>query len=73
MKLDNRPKRLLVKGAGEEHAQAVREWYNVSLCLLSLFLVPNECDSRQPKSTRWRRSRVGISWCRSGQDLLLNR
>ena len=30
MKLDNRPKRLLVKGAGEEHAQAVREWYNVS-------------------------------------------
>ena len=31
MKLDNRPKRLAVKGAKVEHAQAVREWFNVSL------------------------------------------
>ncbi|KAK2462097.1 hypothetical protein APHAL10511_006560 [Amanita phalloides] len=28
MKLDNRPRKLLVKGAKEEHVQAVREWYN---------------------------------------------
>ncbi|KAF8688848.1 hypothetical protein AX14_003388 [Amanita brunnescens Koide BX004] len=30
MKLDNRPKRLLVKGAREEHVQAVREWFNAT-------------------------------------------
>ncbi|KIL71082.1 hypothetical protein M378DRAFT_183592 [Amanita muscaria Koide BX008] len=30
MKLDNRPKRLLVKGAKEDHVQGVREWYNAT-------------------------------------------
>jgi len=30
MKLDNRPKRLVVKGAKVEHAQAVREWFNMT-------------------------------------------
>jgi RNA-binding protein 26 len=32
MKLDNRPKKLLIKDAKEEHMQTVREWYNVSFC-----------------------------------------
>ena len=36
MKLDNRPKRLVVKGAKVEHAQAVREWFNVSLAFFIL-------------------------------------
>ena len=29
MKLDNRPKKLLVKGAVPESTQAVRDWYEV--------------------------------------------
>ena len=29
MKLDNRPKKLLVKGASVESLQAVRDWYEV--------------------------------------------
>jgi len=29
MKLDNRPKKLLVKGVGEEHLQTLRDWYEV--------------------------------------------
>lgn len=29
MKLDNRPKKLLLKGAPEEGRQAVRDWYEV--------------------------------------------
>ena len=29
MKLDNRPKKLLVKGASAESLQAVRDWYEV--------------------------------------------
>ena len=29
MKLDNRPKKLLVKGATAEQLQAVRDWYEV--------------------------------------------
>lgn len=31
MKLDNRPKRLLVKGVSEEKVQALRDWYEVSV------------------------------------------
>lgn len=30
MKLDNRPKKLLVKGVSEESTQALRDWYEVS-------------------------------------------
>jgi hypothetical protein len=30
MKLDNRPKKLLVKGVKEDSTQAVRDWYEVS-------------------------------------------
>ncbi|KAF8624810.1 hypothetical protein AX15_005697 [Amanita polypyramis BW_CC] len=30
MKLDNRPKKLLVKGAKEEHVRAVKEWFNTT-------------------------------------------
>lgn len=29
MKLDNRPKKLLVKGVSEENSQALRDWYEV--------------------------------------------
>ena len=29
MKLDNRPKKLLVKGPSAEQLQAVRDWYEV--------------------------------------------
>ena len=37
MKLDNRPKKLLVKGASAESLQAVRDWYEVRtvVCRLS--------------------------------------
>lgn len=31
MTLDNRPKKLLVKGAGEDGLQAVHDWYEVNL------------------------------------------
>jgi RNA-binding protein 26 len=31
MKLDNRPKTLIVKGAKEDSTQAVRDWYEVSI------------------------------------------
>ena len=37
MKLDNRPKKLLVKGVGEEHLQTLRDWYEVHNS--SLFLL----------------------------------
>ena len=36
MKLDNRPKKLLVKGVHEDGSQALRDWYEV--CQLSLFI-----------------------------------
>ena len=29
MKLDNRPKKLLVKGVGEDSSQALRDWFEV--------------------------------------------
>ena len=29
MKLDNRPRKLLVKGVGDDGVQAVRDWYEV--------------------------------------------
>lgn len=32
MKLDNRPKKLLVKGVRRENLQALRDWFEVSLC-----------------------------------------
>ena len=34
MKLDNRPKKLLIKGANSDQVQAVREWYEVRSSLL---------------------------------------
>jgi hypothetical protein len=36
MKLDNRPKKLLIKSVSDGHVQAVRDWYEV--CLDSLML-----------------------------------
>lgn len=37
MKLDNRPKKLLVKGVHEDGSQALRDWYEVrNLFILSL-------------------------------------
>lgn len=30
MKLDNRPKKLIIKGTSEDHVQAVGDWYEVS-------------------------------------------
>lgn len=32
MKLDNRPKKLLIKGVNEEGVQALRDWYEVGFC-----------------------------------------
>ncbi len=32
MKLDNRPKKLLVKGVNTDQVQAVKEWYEVCVC-----------------------------------------
>lgn len=29
MKLDNRPKKLLIKGVADDSVQAVRDWYEV--------------------------------------------
>lgn len=31
MKLDNRPKKLVVKGVREDAVQALRDWYEVSM------------------------------------------
>ena len=36
MKLDNRPKKLLVKGVDEGHTQALRDWYEVRVVPLSI-------------------------------------
>ena len=36
MKLDNRPKKLLVKGASPESTQAVRDWYEVRRVVLAM-------------------------------------
>lgn len=33
MKLDNRPKKLLVKGVREDATPALREWYEVGMVL----------------------------------------
>jgi RNA-binding protein 26 len=34
MTLDNRPKKLLLKGVKDEHLQAVRDWYEVSIVVV---------------------------------------
>ena len=34
MKLDNRPKKLLVKGVTGDQVQSVRDWYEVSILVL---------------------------------------
>ena len=36
MKLDNRPKKLLVKGVDEGHTQALRDWSEVLVLPLSI-------------------------------------
>jgi RNA-binding protein 26 len=35
MKLDNRPKKLLVKGVNDDSLQAVRDWYEARRILLA--------------------------------------
>ena len=40
MKLDNRPKKLLVKGAPPEAVQAVRDWYEVRVARQTWLLPP---------------------------------
>lgn len=35
MKLDNRPKKLLVKGVTGDQVQSVRDWYEVSILVLA--------------------------------------
>jgi hypothetical protein len=38
MKLDNRPKKLFVKDVGKEHAQTLRDWFEVNIDIfLSLY------------------------------------
>lgn len=39
MKLDNRPKRLLVKGVSEDNSKVLRDWFNVGTSLLILGMV----------------------------------
>lgn len=39
MKLDNRPKKLLVKGVREEGAQALRDWFEVRFIVNLFYLV----------------------------------
>jgi hypothetical protein len=39
MKLDNRPKRLLVRGVGPDGVQTVRDWYEVRLDALYISLL----------------------------------
>ena len=36
MKLDNRPKKLLVKGANADQVQSVRDWYEVRRVVLAM-------------------------------------
>ena len=38
MKLDNRPKKLLVKDVGEEHVQTMKDWFEVSIDIIFLIL-----------------------------------
>lgn len=44
MKLDNRPKKLLVKGASEDKQQALKDWYEVCITVPRSF---PESDSSQ--------------------------
>ena len=46
MKLDNRPKKLLVKGVREEGLQALRDWYEVSSSLVNNQMVQMLMNSR---------------------------
>lgn len=41
MKLDNRPKKLLVKGVSDEQLQGVRDWYEVRLLPYPAFSIPH--------------------------------
>jgi len=52
MKLDNRPKKLLVKGVREEGLQALRDWYEVSSSLISDQMVQMLMNSR--RQAKWK-------------------
>lgn len=75
MKLDNRPKKLLVKGASPESLQAVRDWYEVRtvVCCDFLFamtsvLMAGVC--RRLGRSSWSRRRTAVtSWSHSGPVL----
>ena len=56
MKLDNRPKKLFVKGVDEGHTQALRDWYEVRVfplfipalgLLMLLWLLSDNWSTRQ--------------------------
>lgn len=50
MKLDNRPKKILVKDVGEEHSQTLRDWFEVSFVTFC-FATPDadvECTDNWP-------------------------
>jgi hypothetical protein len=53
MKLDNRPKKLLVKGASGEQVQDVRDWYEVKepffvLLIVNVWLIKDLCADYWP-------------------------
>ena len=47
MKLDNRPKKLLVKGVPEDKSQSLRDWYEVHLCCFCCILARCSWCTRQ--------------------------
>ena len=60
MKLDNRPKKLLVQGASHEQLQSVRDWYevrNTSDTLFMTILNGDTTDDRASRVCRYNRRR----------------
>jgi len=60
MKLDNRPKKLLVKDVGEEHVQTMRGWFEVSIDEMILILNADDIllDNWPARKCRTHRSRL---------------
>ena len=53
MKLDNRPRKLLVKGVPEESVEIARNWYGVRIILPPP--TPNFAVERESVDNEWRR------------------
>lgn len=74
MKLDNRPKRLLVRGVSSEKLQALRDWYEVRPSHPMRPLRDADSSLRQMvRLTQYLLWRMVMSWYRSEREQQQNR